>query len=142
MENKIKHLEMIQSIIEKMSRNSFQLKGWTMTLIVATVTLSSKDSNRRYMLFSIVPAIGFWFLNAYYLMIERKYTELYDQVRQKPNDEIDFSMKTDHISEDRTKYMKCFFAKSNLLFYLTIIISLIVMLFILDIIQINILFCS
>ena len=54
MENKIKHLEMIQSIIEKMSRNSFQLKGWTMTLIVATVTLSSKDSDRRYILFSIV----------------------------------------------------------------------------------------
>ncbi len=129
MENKIKHLEMIQSIIEKMSRNSFQLKGWTMTLIVATVTLSSKDSDRRYILFSIVPAIGFWVLNAYYLMIERKYTELYDQVRQRSNDEIDFSMKTDHISENRTKYLKCLFARSNSLFYLTIILSLIVLLF-------------
>ena len=129
MENKIKHLEMIQSIIEKMSRNSFQLKVWTMTLIVATVTLSSKDSDRRYILFSIVPAIGFWVLNAYYLMIERKYTELYDQVRQRSNDEIDFSMKTDHISENRTKYLKCLFARSNSLFYLTIILSLIVLLF-------------
>ena len=28
MENKIKHLEMIEHIIERMAKNSFQLKTW------------------------------------------------------------------------------------------------------------------
>ena len=27
-EKKIKHLEMIEAIIERMAKNSFQLKGW------------------------------------------------------------------------------------------------------------------
>lgn len=35
MENKIKHLEMIEHIIERMAKNSFQLKTWTMTLVAA-----------------------------------------------------------------------------------------------------------
>lgn len=39
MENKIKHPEMIESIIERMGSNSFQLKGWAVTL-VSTETMS------------------------------------------------------------------------------------------------------
>ena len=31
--NKIEHMKMIQSIIERMSRNSFALKGWVVTLV-------------------------------------------------------------------------------------------------------------
>jgi len=31
-QNKIKHLEMIEAVIERMAKNSFQLKGWAMTL--------------------------------------------------------------------------------------------------------------
>ena len=33
MENKIKYLEMIQSVINRMANNSFCLKGWTVTLV-------------------------------------------------------------------------------------------------------------
>ena len=31
MDNKIKHLEMIEAIIERMANNSFLLKGWAIT---------------------------------------------------------------------------------------------------------------
>jgi len=33
MENKIKHLEMIQGVINRMASNSFALKGWAVTLV-------------------------------------------------------------------------------------------------------------
>lgn len=33
MESKIKHLEMIQGIINRMASNSFYLKGWAVTLV-------------------------------------------------------------------------------------------------------------
>ena len=39
MENKIKHPEMRESNIERMGSNSFQLKGWAVTL-VPTETMS------------------------------------------------------------------------------------------------------
>ena len=32
-EQKIKHLEMIEAVIERMGNNSFQLKGWAVTLV-------------------------------------------------------------------------------------------------------------
>ena len=33
--NKIKHLEFIQSTITRMNQNSFQIKGWMITLVSA-----------------------------------------------------------------------------------------------------------
>lgn len=44
MENKIKHLEMIEHIIERMAKNSFQLKTWTMTLVAAIFTSLDKGT--------------------------------------------------------------------------------------------------
>ena len=39
LEDKYKHLEMIQNIIQRMATNSFMLKGWAVTLIVAILGL-------------------------------------------------------------------------------------------------------
>ncbi len=47
MEKKIKHLEMIESIIERMGNNSFQLKGWTVTLVTIIGALSAKEDTRQ-----------------------------------------------------------------------------------------------
>ena len=57
MENKIKHLEMIEHIIERMAKNSFQLKTWTMTLVAAIFALSSKDANKQALFFVFIPTI-------------------------------------------------------------------------------------
>lgn len=45
MENKLKHLEMIQGIINRMASNSFALKGWSVTLVAGIFALSSKDAS-------------------------------------------------------------------------------------------------
>lgn len=44
-QNKIKHLEMIEAVIERMAKNSFQLKGWAMTLVAAVGALASGTSS-------------------------------------------------------------------------------------------------
>ncbi|GAI99845.1 unnamed protein product, partial [marine sediment metagenome] len=36
----IKYLELIQKIIERMARNSFQIKTWTATLFAAIIVLT------------------------------------------------------------------------------------------------------
>ncbi|MGC8651185.1 MAG: hypothetical protein ACP5RX_01035 [Minisyncoccia bacterium] len=62
MENKIKHLEFIQTIINRMASNSFIIKGWAITLVAALFALSSKDANKNYIIISFLPVIffGFW----------------------------------------------------------------------------------
>ena len=43
MENKIKHLEIIQGVINRMAGNSFALKGWAVTLVAGTFPARRQD---------------------------------------------------------------------------------------------------
>ena len=80
MESKLKHLEFIQSVIDRLSRNSFLLKGWSVTLISALFALAAKDSNKQYILLAYFPIITFWILNGYYLSQERRYSMVVPKV--------------------------------------------------------------
>ena len=92
MENKQKHLEMIQSVITRMASNSFVLKGWAVTLVAGIFALASRDAEKIYFLITYVPIVTFWGLDAYYLRQERLYRKFYDTIRIKDETEIDFSM--------------------------------------------------
>ena len=50
MENKIKHLEFIQSTITRMNQNSFQIKGWMITLVSALLALYASSERVVYIL--------------------------------------------------------------------------------------------
>ena len=41
MESKIRHLEMIQGVINRLSTNSFLLKGWSLSLITGLIVWKS-----------------------------------------------------------------------------------------------------
>lgn len=92
MDNKIKHLEMIQSIITRMATNSFALKGWAVTLVAGIFALSSKDTDKMYFLIAYVPTIVFGGLDSYYLLQERLYRPLYNQVRKMDEYNADFDL--------------------------------------------------
>ena len=131
MEKKIKHLEMIEAIIERMAKNSLQLKEWTMALVVLVATITSQSGNENLVLLGFVPIIGFWFLDSFYLLQERKYKVLYKNVSKKEEDKIDFNLDTnvDVNGEERNKNERlcmynCIFATSEILFYPIIAISL------------------
>lgn len=81
MENdKIKHLEFIQSTVTRMNQNSFQIKGWMITLVSALLALYASSGKAAYILIAIVPTCVFWFLDAYYLQQERRFRGVYNDV--------------------------------------------------------------
>jgi len=47
-ENKPKHLEFIQGVINRLSTNSFLLKGWSVVLVSALFALSAPDSRAAF----------------------------------------------------------------------------------------------
>ena len=94
MEKKIKHLEMIEALIERMAKNCFQIKGWTITLVSLVGTFSTRDADKRFILLAFIPIIVFWYLDAYYLHLERRYRGLYREVSEKDEEEIDFNLDT------------------------------------------------
>lgn len=128
MENKQKHLELIQAIINRMAGNSFFLKGWAITLIAALFALSSKDTNHAYIFIAYFPVITFWILDGYFLSQERLFRDLYDHVRRLDEAKIDFSMNTlKHKGKTRNSWICSIFSTTLLWFYLSLVI---VMLFI------------
>lgn len=131
MENKAKHLEMIQNVIERMGSNSFQLKGWAVTLVSIIGALSSRETDRRFFLLTFIPLIAFWGIDSFYLQLERKYKELYKQVRNKKESEIDFDMDTSSITTKGTKigYWRCAFSNTEFYFYGSILLAVIVLAF-------------
>lgn len=94
MEEKLKHLEMIQGVINRMAGNSFLLKGWSVTLTSALFALAAKDSNPFFVYLAYFPCATFWSLDGYFLRQERLYRKLYQAVSKKQPVDIDFSMNT------------------------------------------------
>lgn len=70
----IDELKMIEDIIKRMADNSFKLKNWCLTVIVVTMLFKQEINN----LIPMIPLFGFWFLDSYYLYIEREFRDLYN----------------------------------------------------------------
>ena len=93
MDNKIKHLEFIQNIITRMSTNSFQIKGMSITISSALLALSASNSNILYASIVYFSLLIFWGLDSFYLSQEKGYRELYNRTRIMKNEDIDFNLK-------------------------------------------------
>lgn len=134
MEKKISHLNMIQSIITRMGNNSFALKEWSVGIMIAVYAFAG-NSNVKAVIVTLMPLIVFWFIDTYYLMLERKFRCLYDDVRIKDEEDIDFSMNPNDVKinlDEIKKYgfFNIFFSKSVLPFYLVCISTTLVIYFV------------
>ena len=119
MENKLKHLEMVQSVINRMANNSFMLKGWAVTLVAGIFVLAGKDTDKLYFLVAYIPVIVFWGLDSYYLLQERLYRGLYEKVRLSEESEIDFSLREtkENFGNEKNKFIFCVVSITELWFY-------------------------
>lgn len=75
----LKEIDLIQAVINRMSYNSFLIKGWGLTLVTLVFSLQKNPAD-LYLAF--VPLLSFWLLDAYFLRQERLYRHLYNWVIQ------------------------------------------------------------
>ena len=88
-ERKLKHLELIQGVINRLAGNSFLVKGWSVLLVSALLTLAARrqpDAGAGLLGIPFLPALIFWGLDGYFLWQERLYRALYNHVRVQPED--------------------------------------------------------
>lgn len=78
-----KEIDLIQNCINRMSNNSFLLKGWLITIIAAVVTLSQSDLNIVVFFVLIFATLIFWGLDAFFLRTEKKYRKMYEWMLEK-----------------------------------------------------------
>lgn len=70
----IEEVKLIQDIIKRMASNSFNVKTWAVTLIVATLLFKGND---KHIFIAFIPLFAFWYLDAYYLRQERLFREIH-----------------------------------------------------------------
>ena len=133
MESKLKHLEMIQGVINRMASNSFLLKGWSVTLISALFALAAKDTNQLFIYLAYFPCVAFWSLDGFFLWQEKMYRKLYEEVTQKPEGEIDFNLNAVKYKDDVESWFSVSFSTTlnmfhGVIFGVIILIMLIIIL--------------
>lgn len=120
MERKLKHLEFIQTAVNRMARNSFVIKGWTLLLVAAFLAFIARIGDANLMLIAAVPVILFWALDGYYLHQERLFRALYNSVRELDESDIDFSMDTSELGGGGG-LIGAVFSKTLLTYYIAIL---------------------
>ncbi len=127
-ENRIRYLEAIQRVIDRLSNISFILKGWAVSLVAGLMALASSGSNQGFVLIAYIPIVVFWFLDAYFLMMERQYRKLFSR-------NTDLSQPLEQFTVKRNKgniviFGKALFSITMLLTYIPLILSTIIIMFI------------
>ncbi|MGR3794008.1 hypothetical protein [Vannielia sp. SX4] len=124
-EHRVKHLEFIQGVINRLSTNSFLLKGWTVVLVAALLSFAVSEDNAGLGLFTIIPLLVFWGLDGYFLWEERKYRKHYNRVRLKAINEIDFCMNVADLTPEVGRWLKATFSKTLVAFHGILLLSII-----------------
>ena len=119
MNNKIKHLEMIQAVINRMASNSFMLKGWAVTLVSGLFALSAKEARLPFFFIAYIPILTFWGIDSYYLYQERLYRALYAKVVNTDEKDIDFSLSAtyEEFGSEKNEYWSCVRSHTEIWFY-------------------------
>lgn len=130
-DNKIKHLEFIHGTITRMNQNSFQLKGWMITIVSALMALYASSQNVMYIWISIIPTVIFWLLDAYYLQQERKFRGIYNDAAELTSEQNkivirDFEMPIQKYKGGKYSYFKVLISKTIIGLYLSVIVFLII----------------
>lgn len=120
MEDKQKHLELIQNVVNRMANHSFLLKGWGVTIVAGLYALTTESPDEFIFYLAVIALVAFWFLDGYYLQRERLFRALYDEVRVK--DQTDFSMHVEHLKTSKRTLPKTLMSATELGFYLPLIV--------------------
>lgn len=79
-----KEIDLIQSCIERMSKNSFSCKGWNLTLVAGTFSLVPENINKWYICIIILCIdLCFWWMDSFFILQEQKYRDKYEWIIQK-----------------------------------------------------------
>lgn len=92
MEAKLKHLEFVQSAIDRMAKNSSLYKGWAVTIAAGLYALGASNGKSGLLIIAGVSTVMFWGLDAYYLWLERGFICRYNLVRRQAPEDVDFDV--------------------------------------------------
>lgn len=119
-----KEIDLIQDCIKRISKNSFLVKGWGLTILAGVFAIANDKilSNVWLLIFTvIIPFLCFWMLDTFFLRTEKKYRLLYSwglENRKKGNIDLQYDLNPNRFSEQAGCWIKTMFSYTMILFYM------------------------
>jgi len=123
-----KEVEIVQDIITRMGTNSFLVKGWAITLVVASLLITS-FSYHHFVAF--LPWLIFWAYDAYFLRMEKLYRKLNDWLvnNRSKSEEFLLDMNKSSLENRFGKETPCLqqvmFSKTLIVFYGVLLVMIV-----------------
>ncbi|MEA3009923.1 MAG: hypothetical protein QOJ91_1615 [Sphingomonadales bacterium] len=124
---RVAHLNMIQGVISRMSGFSAGVKNFCVTISAAIIAVAYQKQIPMLVWAAVAVVVIFCIMDTYYLGLERRYRELYEDVAARPFDQAsNMSLKS-----ERLNFSTCFRAlRSNSVagFYTLLLIGIVTLL--------------
>ena len=116
-----KEVELMQNCIDRMAKNSFMLKGWSISLIAVVLALTADKLNALFLLCSVfIPLLCFWYLDAFFLRTEKMYRKMYEwvlQARKNENFELRYDLNPRRFEKEVESQCRVMFSTTLSVFY-------------------------
>lgn len=113
---RVKHLEMLQAAISRMSNQSASLKNYCITLITAVAGFTITLGKPAVGFFAVLSVAAFALLDARYLQLERQFRNRFERVRKGDwNKPTRFEMSPDDSTKESLS--SCLYSWSIMNFY-------------------------
>jgi len=115
-----KEIDLIQDCIKRMANNSFLIKGWTVSLIAVVLALAKDKIDFFYIcLILLVPILGFWYLDTFFLRTEKMYRKMYEWVitNRLTSDERMYDLNPKNYEREVESTFKVMFSKTLRVFF-------------------------
>jgi len=125
-EKVVEHLKIIQTVINRLNRNSFWVKTLSAVLIVAAMVLVAIQGKKDPVVYlmPLTLVAGFWILDGYFLWQERLFREIYNEIRVQSD--TDFVMNPlKHKNKPECTWLSAIFSPTLIIFYLMEIVCII-----------------
>ena len=121
------YISLLQENINRMASNSANCKTWLITILAALLAVQASLSELRGLVWiALIPTVLFYFLDSYYLGLERRFIKIEERfINEKrtghDTTQMHYDFKTKSIMSDCKATFYAMGSTSTWLFYLTII---------------------
>jgi hypothetical protein len=121
MSRKSAHLEMIQSVVRRMTWGSRLVKLWSLLIASALMVLAADARYARFGWLALFMAIAFWVLDAHYLRQRRLFVATRQRVERLDEAAVDFSMDTAPVDDESSSWGSVLLSKAAWVFHCSVI---------------------
>lgn len=129
--SKIEHLKMIEEVIKRMADNSLSLKKLYIALysgFIAIIFNTNKDKIDCNIIFIMLCiTIIFFILDRYYLILEKKYRKLFEQVNEHNENNYTMNISNIELTEEKIFFNNIIIGWHNIVYYSIFIFILVIL---------------